>query len=85
MPDSQIILDKIADMRLMLAEHIGEVRADIAVLDTKIEGMIGPEGRVTKLENRAERQEWWTKAHTLALVALPPAVHKLLLHWGLFN
>jgi len=42
-------------------------------------------GRFTKLENRAERQEWWTKAHTLALVALPPAVHKLLLHWGLFN
>jgi hypothetical protein len=51
-------------------EHNDQMASDIGYMKGLLEGLAGPEGRVTKLEKSAERQWWVSYVATPIVIVL---------------
>lgn len=54
-----------------------EMKEDLAAVKTAVEGLAGPSGRVTKIENSQTRQ-WWVSTAILPVLALTHAIARKL-------
>lgn len=55
---------------------IGDLKGDIGGIKSDIQALSGPNGRVTVIEQRLDKQDTWSKIQSLAIVVIPPFAHK---------
>lgn len=56
-----------------------EMAQTIGRIEAKLDGLCGPEGRVTKIEKSQERQ-WW---YSVAILPITGFMHALAKRWGI--
>ena len=75
------IMKAIGDMKSELKEDIGEVKAQNAAQLTHITGLrnelLGNGGRVTSIEVRLDRQEFWHNVKTTVVIPVVFMLHKI--------
>ena len=83
--DSDQVYTMLRDIRQTQIEEIQVAAEYRGQVTEKLNGLCGPEGRVTKLEKYNERQEWKSYGKHALTAVLAVAMHKVtkLIGWNL--
>jgi hypothetical protein len=64
---AQEILREIGNMKSEMQKGFGGLQTQCSVLDTKLEALSGPNGRVTALENEQKTAKMWRNITSVAI------------------